>query len=204
MSDFDFSFDATTVEPVQNRDFSAIPRGPQVCQIVKSELRKVKPKDGQDPDGDYGTNYCIEVEIVEGQYERRKLWDQMTIESEKEETVRIARARLGSIAMAVGKPKMKAASDLHFIPFIAELSVVPDWRTKDLPHDDPNKRPPVNKIVAYKPLEGGGTVATQQPARASAGGGLSNGAQGGGGFSSASTSGGGASGGGGLPWGKGR
>ena len=181
-------FNAHDVVPGEARDFSAMPPGRYTVQIINSDVRNVKPKSGQDPNGYYGKYVWLEIEVAEGQFERRKLFENLTLDHQNPKTVEIARQRLREICLAVGKPNLQDTSDLHNIMFYVDLIVEPDNRTKSLPVGDPNKLPAVNRIRACHVMDpnAAAAVAASRPAQpaqtattAGAGGGSAFGGAGG-------------------------
>lgn len=213
------AFNANDVEPSEKRDFSAMPPDKYTMCIVNSDMRAIKAKPGHDPNGNYGQYLWLEIEVMEGQYERRKLFENLVLEHENPQTVQIAQQKLRDICLACRKPNISDSEELHGIPFIADVVVEQDRRNKNVPQGQP-LFPPVNRIKTYSAV---GDQAAPQRERASSVGSPPDGARGGaGGFASTggpaalggggtantpsggTAGGGGASGGSGLPWGKGR
>lgn len=109
--------------------------------------------DSQYKDTRAGDGGCLHlwVQCVEPEHSRSKWREFLTLEHPNETTVRIAKARLKQIALAVGHPTpdyVEESSDLHNIVFVA--SVVKETA------DDP-KYGDVdgwkNSIQVYKPVE---------------------------------------------------
>jgi hypothetical protein len=172
-------------------------------------MKNIKAKPGQDPDGDYGKYLSVEMEIIEGEFERRKLFENLVLEHPNPQTVQIANQTLAAICLACGKMSIQDSTELHDIPFIGELVVEQDRRNRNVAPGQP-PYPPVNRVKAYRAMNLGGEASQQQAKPASA---LPNGAHGIGGGVSATGGGGGtnfpqtqrgasSSGGAGLPWNK--
>lgn len=125
----------------------ALPSGDYAFTITDSDYKDTKGGDGK----------CLHLllECVEPD-RSAKLRDFLTLRHPNSDTVRIAKARLKSIAIAVGHPNpdyVKRSEELHNIPMLCRVSReeaeepkygdVDGWR---------------NRIVSYKPMDGRGTV----------------------------------------------
>lgn len=141
------TFDATTVEP--NKPFDPLPVGRYVVQIVDSELRVTK--DGR------GQYLWLEADVLEGEYQGRKLFDRLNLVNANPTTVEIAQRNLSAICHAVGKLQVNDSQELHLIPLIADVKVKP---SKDEEYGPSN-------VVRYLPLEQPRPAATARPAPAS-------------------------------------
>jgi hypothetical protein len=108
-------FDATTVEPLGA--YEALPAGKYLAQIVSSEMRVTK--DGM------GKYLFLEVDLLEGKYTGRKLFDRLNLVNSNEKAVELARRTLSSICHATGVEKVKDSSQFHLVPFIADVKVRP-------------------------------------------------------------------------------
>lgn len=109
------TFDASTVEP--NSGFDVLPPGKYLAQITSSEMRATK--DGQ------GQYLYLEVDILEGRYAGRKLFDRLNLVNANPEAVRISQQTLSAICRAVGKLQVSNSEQLHLIPLIADVRVRP-------------------------------------------------------------------------------
>jgi hypothetical protein len=144
MANLGSTFDASTVEP--NRPPELLPPARYVVQIVASEMRVTK-------DG-HGQYLWFEMDILEGPYQGRKLFEQLNLVNANAQTVEIARRNLSAICHAVGKMQVQDSEELHLIPFIADVRVKqPNQGEKD------NAYGPKN-TARYLPIEG----ATAAPA----------------------------------------
>jgi hypothetical protein len=109
------NFDATGIEP--NQPFEPLPPGSYVAQIVASEMRPTKKGDGQYLE--------LELEVLEGPYQGWKLFDRLNLVNDNPKTVEIAQRTLSSICHATGRMQVQESVELHHIPFIADVRVVP-------------------------------------------------------------------------------
>jgi len=100
-------FDANNVEPVPS--FDPIPAGQYLAMIVASE-EKTSQK---------GFRYVsLEFEIVDGQYQGRKLWVNLNLYHPEPEAVKFARAELAAICKAIGVLKPQDSVQLHNLPML--------------------------------------------------------------------------------------
>lgn len=115
MASFGHTFDASAIEP--STGYEVLPPGKYLAQIVASEMRVTK-------DG-HGQYLYLEVDILEGQYAGRKLFDRLNLVNANPDTVQIAQRTLSSICRAVGKMQVSNSEQLHLIPLIADVRVRP-------------------------------------------------------------------------------
>ena len=146
------AFNANEVEPGQPRDFAPMPPGKYMAMIVNSGERQIKPKPGQPEGGDYGSFIALEIEIVGGEFERRKLFENLVLNHSNQQTVQIAQQTLREICLACKKPKIEDSEELHNILFIVDLIVAQDRRNRTLQAGQP-QYPPVNQIKSYLPAD---------------------------------------------------
>ena len=114
MAIFAQTFDANSVEP---SNFDVYPAGKYLAQIVSSEMRPTK--DGR------GQYLFLELDILEGQFVGRKLFDRLNLVNDNPDTVDIATRTLSSICRATGQMQVKDSEQLHLIPLIADVRVRP-------------------------------------------------------------------------------
>jgi hypothetical protein len=133
-------FDATDIAPAQ--PFEVIPAGKYVCQVVNSEMRPTK--DGA------GAYLWMELEILEGEYAGRKVFDRLNIQNANQQAVDIARRNLSSLCHAIGELQVENSEQLHWKPVLVTVRVRPASGEYDASND----------IRGYAPVPGGGAVAT--------------------------------------------
>lgn len=115
MASFAQTFDASAIEPSSGYD--VLPPGKYLAQIVASEMRPTK--DGR------GQYLFLEVDIIDGQFAGRKLFDRLNLVNDNPDTVQIAQRTLSSICRAVGKMQVSNSEQLHLVPLIADVRVRP-------------------------------------------------------------------------------
>jgi hypothetical protein len=108
-------FDASQVNPSSSYD--ALPAGKYPAQIIASEMRVTKDGNGQ--------YLYLEIDILDGMFAGRKLFDRLNLVNRNSDAVQIAERTLSSLCRAVGKLQVKDSTELHLIPFIADVRVRP-------------------------------------------------------------------------------
>ena len=108
-------FDASSVDPTSGYD--VLPPAKYLAQIVNSEMRATK-------DG-LGQYLFVEVDVIDGPYSGRKLFDRLNLINANADAVQIAQRTLSSICRAVGKLQVSNSEQLHLIPLIADVRVRP-------------------------------------------------------------------------------
>jgi len=128
------TFDASTVDPATG--FELIPPGKYVAQIVSSEMRPTKDGGGQ--------YLWLELDVLKGALQGRKLFDRLNLVNASAQTVEIAQRTLSAICHATGRLQVQDSQELHLIPMIADVSIRPPKNG----YGESNK-------VHYLPLERG-------------------------------------------------
>lgn len=149
MARLDFEFDSTQVEP--SSPIELLPPGEYRVQIVRSDLKPTK--------NGLGKLLELEMDIVDGQFTGRKIWDRLNIVHEKAQTEEIAKRTLSAICRAVGVERLQDSEELHHRTMVCALKVTPDSRDKELPRDQQRMQ---NSVGGYKPVAGG--TQPQRPA----------------------------------------
>jgi hypothetical protein len=163
MAIFAQTFDANSVEP---SNFDVFPAGKYLAQIVSSEMRPTK--DGR------GQYLFLELDILEGPFAGRKLFDRLNLVNDNPDTVDIATRTLSSICRATGQMQVKDSEQLHLIPLIADVRVRPPKgqygesnSIRYLPRNAAAAPTPATRTPAgyAAPASAPATTATPQPAR---------------------------------------
>ena len=105
-------FDASTVEPFSG-DFETIPKGSYKAIIVESAEKDTKAQNG--------TYLALQWQIVEGKYENRRVFSNITRTNPSEKAVNIGKGQLSSICRAVNVLKPKDSHDLHDLPVMIKI-----------------------------------------------------------------------------------
>lgn len=125
-------FDATQVAPQGDR--SVLPAGEYRGVIIDSEMK--------DTNSGTGKYLQLTIEVVDGQYKGRRVWDRLNLINSNSKAVEIARSTLSSICHAVGVLQPKDSGELHNIPLTVRVAV---RKRQDNGED-------TNEVKGYKPL----------------------------------------------------
>lgn len=134
----DLGFNASEVEP--NTAFDVIPAGTYEAVIVASDKKQTN-----DGTGEY---IKLELQIVSGEYQNRKLWDNLNLKNRSEQAVQIARGTLSSICRAVGVLTPRDTAELHMKKLRIKVGV-------EDRKDSVTKKPTgekQNRIKGYEPI----------------------------------------------------
>lgn len=115
--------------------FTVLPEDEYTVQIVKSEWKDTKDKQGK--------YIQLMMRVVEGEYNGKPLIDRLNLVNPNPVAVDIANTTLNSICAACGKTDVEDTDELHGIPFKIKVSIREasgDW-------------PEQNEIKAYLPDE---------------------------------------------------
>lgn len=132
MADLGGMFDSSKVEPNQGRD--PVPAGDYRACIVASEINPNSKKTGRFVE--------FTFQILDGQFQNRKLWTRLNLWNPSQEAVKIAQGDLSAIGRAVGVLQITDTSQLHNKPLTIGVKVVKD--------DKGNNK---NEISSYKPAQ---------------------------------------------------
>ena len=108
-----FNFDATTVAPTAS--FAPIPAGMYLAHITESDL--VSTKDGS------GNMLKLTFEILDGQFKGRKIWNNLNVQNQNQDTMKWALADLSAICHATGNIKLQDSAALHFKPLKIKVNI---------------------------------------------------------------------------------
>ena len=107
------SFNANDVKPTAS--FDPIPAGKYLAAIVESTTKPTK-----NGAGDY---LEIVLEVLEGPYKGRRLWERLTLKHPNDVVVRIASANLSAICHAVAVMTLRDSHELHDIPMTITVAL---------------------------------------------------------------------------------
>jgi len=108
-----FSFDASAVAPQVSN--GVLPAGTYLAHITESDIRPLASGNGE--------GLKLTLEIIDGQYKGRRVWDNMNIQHTNETTQRIAQAQLSALCHAVNVIKLEDTSALHYKPVRVKVTV---------------------------------------------------------------------------------
>lgn len=133
-------FDANEVEPTES--FDPIPAGKYKAIITESEMKPTKAGTGE--------YLSLRLDIIDGEYEGRVIFDILNLDNPNDEAVRIARKQLSAICRAVSVMTPEDSSDLHDKPMIIKVGIRPASNGYDAS----------NSVKAYEAI--GGNAAPAQ------------------------------------------
>jgi len=131
------NFNANEVEPAGS--FEPLPAGEYLVIIINSDMMDTKAGDGQ--------YLSLEMQVIDGEYKNRKLFDRLNLKNKNQKTVDIAEKVLSSICRSVGVMVPRDSAELHDKPLKIKVSVMPSNRFEG----DDGKQ---NVIRAYMPKDG--------------------------------------------------
>lgn len=143
MADLGDTFDPNSV-PEDERSFDPVPPGDYLCQVVESDVVKTKHGDGE--------VLKLTIDIIDGPYADRKVFENLNIRNPSAEAQRIAQRALADLCLATGVHGLRNSEELHFKPFVARLKVEPAKDGFDAK----------NKVSRYKPRPGAAPAAQTQ------------------------------------------
>lgn len=106
-------FDATQVSP--ENQFTPVPNGDYPVVITESEVKPTKDGTGQ--------YLQLTLEVIDGHYKGRKIWDRLNLWNKNSTAVEIAQRALSQICHAIGVLQVQDTVMLHNKPLIATLAV---------------------------------------------------------------------------------
>lgn len=107
----------------ESQNFDVLPKGDYTVAIIESDAKTTNAGDG------YYLKFTLQV--LDGEFKGRKIWDQMMIEHPKELAVKIGKARLADYCRAVGKNNPQDTSELHDVAIRVRLKVRKDEQYGD-------------------------------------------------------------------------
>jgi hypothetical protein len=134
---------------IPDDDFDLLPPGKYLAQVIESALADTKNGTGQ--------ILTLTFEIMDGEFERRRVWERLNIVNANPDAQRIAQQQLKRLCDASGAGVINDSEELHFKPVVIDVGVRQD---KTGQYRDQNS------IKGFAPAEGGQSSAAR-PAAAS-------------------------------------
>jgi hypothetical protein len=107
----------------ESQNFDVLPKGDYTVAIIASDAKATNAGDG------YYLKFTLQV--LDGEFKGRKIWDQLMIEHPKELAVKIGKARLADYCRAVGKNNPQDTSELHDVAIRVRLKIRKDEQYGD-------------------------------------------------------------------------
>ena len=121
-------FDISTYEAPKS-DYDPLPKGEYLAMVTESQMKITKAGTGE--------YLALTMQIIEGKYADRKIWENLNLHNPNEVAENIARANLKAISEACGLAELDDTDQLNDIPFILVL---------DIDRKDPTR----NRVMGYK------------------------------------------------------
>lgn len=137
------SFDASKVEPL--KALEPIPAGYYIVKITESEMKPTSTHTDQAP----AIMLVLTLEVIDGEYVGRKLFDRLNLVNSNVVAVEIAQKTLSAICRSTGVMQLQDSALLHGIPMKVKVKVRSAGKGKDGKDYDAN-----NEIAAYEPVAG--------------------------------------------------
>ena len=104
--------------PEDDRNFDPIPIGQYKMQVIESKIEDTKSGSGQ--------MLTLTLEVVEGQFANRRIWDRLNVRNDNPDAQRIAQRALADLCLAIGVAQLRDTDELHFKPFMARVGIRQD------------------------------------------------------------------------------
>jgi hypothetical protein len=121
-------FDISTYEAPKS-DYDPLPKGEYMAMVTESQMKITKAGTGE--------YLALTMQIIEGKYADRKIWENLNLHNPNEVAENIARANLKAVSEACGFAELDDTDQLNDIPFILVL---------DIDRKDPTR----NRVMGYK------------------------------------------------------
>lgn len=119
-------FNANEVEP--QGSISPVPPGEYTVMIIDSEMKQTS--------AGTGSYLKLTFRIIEDEeYEGRFIWKNLNLDNPSEQAVEIAQRELSAICHAVDVLEPEDSQELHGIPMLAKVKVVPPKNGYDASND---------------------------------------------------------------------
>lgn len=133
MADLGEIFDPAEVPEDSRGGFEPLPVGNYTCQVIDSSVVRTKAGDGE--------ILKLTLEVMEGPYERRRIFENLNYHNPNPVAQSIAQSALAKLCNATGVGPTRESEDLHFKPFVAYV---------EIEHDKTGQYPPKNRVKNYK------------------------------------------------------
>ena len=139
-------FDISTYEAPKS-DYDPLPKGEYQAMVTESQMKVTKAGTGE--------YLALTMQIIEGKYADRKIWENLNLHNPNEVAENIARANLKAVSEACGFAELDDTDQLNDIPFILVL---------DIDRKDPTR----NRVMGYKRAGAGAAPSSFAQASATA------------------------------------
>jgi hypothetical protein len=146
MSTIDFDMSGYDAPPARAA-FDPLPPGDYPAIITDSQMKDTKA----------GTGQYIELvmQIIEGEFSGRKLWERLNVVNQNKQAEDIARSQLKSLSGVCEVEPLRDTEQLHDKPFIVSLEI-------------DRKEPTRNRVMGYKSVKSASAPAARPVANPAA------------------------------------
>lgn len=134
MAQLGIMFDANQVDPTDT--FEALPAGEYPVVITESDMKPTK--------NGHGEYLQLTLEVIDGKFKGRKIWDRLNLKNANNTAVEIAQRQLSSLCHATKVMNVSDSSQLHNIPVVARVGYKPPANGYD----------GTNEVKGYKAMAG--------------------------------------------------
>ena len=114
MPAIDFDVTAYEAQPIGS-SWEPLPPGDYTACVTSTELKPTKAGNGEYIE--------LTIEIMDGDYSGRKIWERLNVNNPSEQTMQIARSQLNQLATALNQLPLKDTDQLLEIPFTLTLDI---------------------------------------------------------------------------------
>lgn len=141
--------------PADDRNFEPIPVGVYKVQVIESKIEDTKSGSGQ--------MLVLTLEILDGEYANRRLWDRLNIQNQNPQAQQIAQRALADLCLAIGITQLRDTDELQFKPLDVKVGIRQDKTGQYGPQNT------VRYAVGAKTAPAAGNAAPRQAAPAARG-----------------------------------
>lgn len=135
------NFDVSKIE-IEDSNFELIPDGDYTAVISGEEMKATKAGTGH--------YLSLKIEIIEGRYKGRIIFDILNLDNPNAQAVSIAQQTLGKICLAINMEKLEDSSQLLNIPLIIKLGTQAAQNGYDASNKVKNYTPITNSTPTQK------------------------------------------------------
>src|SRR6516162_5872898 len=109
-------FNPDSIAP-DDRSFEPVPTGNYRMQVIESKVEDTKTGSGQ--------MLTLTLEIIDGEYQNRRIWDRLNVRNQSPDAQRIAQQSLAALCRSIGLQGqvVQDSEVLHFKPFTARVTI---------------------------------------------------------------------------------
>lgn len=148
-------FNADQVDQGVLTHFEPIPMGAYTCIVTKSSFDRNK--------NGTGLIARIQYAVIDGPYKDRVLFDNFNIRHQTPMAQKIGEAQFAELCTAVGKTQIQDTSELHNLPFIADVTIEKRKDTGEAQNTVKKRRSLNGSAKPYQPRQQEQAPVAQQP-----------------------------------------